>query len=121
VLAFVVERSPREVVQLGVERRLTQRVLVERDLGVLELEHELQDLGVLRARRRSCSVPEAGESTQQRRRRGRCRARRNDRALEGPPPRDAASRAVSAVEWIFTITLEGPLLNQGVTAASRDY
>src|SRR5205085_4315249 len=44
VLPFLAERRSREHLQLACQSRLLERLLVERHLRVLELEHELQDL-----------------------------------------------------------------------------
>ena len=59
MLAFVSERSLGEIAQLAVEPGVAQRLLVESNLGVFELQDELKDACVLSLRRRTQSISDA--------------------------------------------------------------
>ena len=82
MLALVAERRPGEGPQVSGERRVSEGLLVEGDLRVLELEHELQYLGILRLRRRRDCVAQSEQPAHERYRR--------DRAEDGCADQSAA-------------------------------
>ncbi len=65
---LMLKRGLCEAMQLTCQSALPQRLLVKGDLRVLELQHQLQDLRVLRRRRSGHRLIDPDEPTKKRRR-----------------------------------------------------